>query len=291
MAMILLVIMGMMWGLQFSMLKLATQSGHSDINILMLSLTLLSVIYLVILVIRKQLFKITRSRLIFLVVNGFLGYVIPLAASLKAAPHISVGVLTLIISLTPVVTISVAVTLRTEPVSPGRIFAVLLGLIAVVLVLAPELDLPAHGSTYWIGIAMIVPLSYGIESIYVAGRWPKGLSPLQVVAGEAIVAALLVLPFFVIFGEAASTTISWSMAELAIIIFVITGAVEVFLYFFLIEKTGGVFVSFGTFVSLFAGIFWGMIIFSESHSQNIWLAVVFLVLALIFSCMNSKTNS
>ena len=141
--MALLIIMGVMWGLQFAMLKLATQSGHSDIFILMLSLALLSVIFLLITIVKTQLFGITIERLIFLVITSLLGYVVPLIATLHAAPHISVGILALMVSMTPVVTIAVALLFRTEFVSIGRILAVLLGVVAVTLVLWPELELPS----------------------------------------------------------------------------------------------------------------------------------------------------
>jgi len=50
---------------------------------------------------------------------------------------------------------------------------------------------------------------------------------------------------------------------------------------YLVRTTGGVLVSFGTFVSLFAGIGWGVLIFRESHDVSIWLAVAVLVLALM----------
>ena len=37
--------MGAAWGLQISMLKLAVQSGHSEINILIIALVLISIVY------------------------------------------------------------------------------------------------------------------------------------------------------------------------------------------------------------------------------------------------------
>ena len=288
--MALLIIMGVMWGLQFAMLKLATQSGHSDIFILMLSLALLSVIFLLITIVKTQLFGITIERLIFLVITSLLGYVVPLIATLHAAPHISVGILALMVSMTPVVTIAVALLFRTEFVSIGRILAVLLGVVAVTLVLWPELELPSYGTTTWMLVALGVPISYGIESIYIAVRWPVGLNPLQVVTGEVVMAALFVLPFFVFHENITDLRWSWSLAELGIVLFVIASAIEVMLYFYLIQLTGGVFVSFGTFISLFAGLAWGMILFSEVHSAHVWVAVIFLVLALVLACRDDQQN-
>ncbi|MDG2481627.1 MAG: hypothetical protein P8Q36_12275, partial [Alphaproteobacteria bacterium] len=56
--------------------------------------------------------------------------------------------------------------------------------------------------------------------------------------------------------------------------------VEVVLYFVIIRDTGGVLVSFGMYLSLFAGIAWGVIIFAERFDALTWLAVAVLVIGL-----------
>ncbi|MGI9304971.1 MAG: hypothetical protein ACR2RB_20035 [Gammaproteobacteria bacterium] len=124
-----------------------------------------------------------------------------------------------------------------------------------------------------------------MESIYIAARWPRGLSALQVVAGEAIAATLMVIPVFLLFGQPASFDFTWSSAETGIALFVAAGLVETLLYFYLIEQTGGVFVSFGTFISLFAGIAWGIVLFSETHEPVVWAAATIACLAL--GCVQS----
>ena len=63
------------------------------------------------------------------------------------------------------------------------------------------------------------------------------------------------------------------------------------MYFWLIRTTGGVLVSFGTFVSLFAGIGWGMAIFSESHGPAVWVAVLVLVGALALVCLDTARSA
>ena len=283
-ALALLVVMGTMWGLQFAMLKLAATGGHSELNVLMMALVLLSVAFVAIVIVRGQLFAFTPSRIRFFIITSVLGYVLPLAAAIYAAAHVSAGVLTFIASIAPVATISIALLLRTEYISPARIVAVGFGLVSILLVLWPELSAPGLGRAYWMAIALIVPLCYAMESIYVARYWPRGLSALQAVTGETLVAMLVVAPLFLIYGDPIAVVDTWGNAELAIAIFVAAGVVESLIYFYLIQQTGGVFVSFGTFVSLFAGIGWGIVLFSEAHAPAVWLAVLALVVALVFVC-------
>ena len=272
-ALALLLVMGILWGLQFAMLKIAAEAGYSELVILMVALVLLSLAFSGLLIVRREGFTLDAARVRFLAVTAVLGYLVPLLAALHVAAHIPAGILTLIASLSPVVTVAVALALRTERVSRHRVFAVALGTAAALLVLWPDAALPG-GGLYWLAVALLVPVCYGVESIYIAAKWPPGMTSLQAVAGESWFAALMVLPVFVLWAEPVVMPASWGVPELAIVMFVAAGVVESLIYFYLVRTTGGVFVSFGTFVSLFAGIGWGMVLFAESHGVAVWAAVI-----------------
>ena len=68
------------------------------------------------------------------------------------------------------------------------------------------------------------------------------------------------------------------------LVFVAAGIIETLLYFLLIKYAGGVFVSFGTFISLFAGIAWGIALFAEVHPASTWVAVIALFASLALVC-------
>lgn len=138
----------------------------------------------------------------------------------------------------------------------------LLGCIATVLVLAPQAELPGYGALPWMLVALLIPLCYGVESIYVAARWPEGLDVMQVGFGEALAAAILTAPLLLLSGEPQSLVLQASIAEFAILVFVLFGVFEVFMYFYLVRTTGGV------------------LVFSETHDATTWFAVIVLVAAL-----------
>ena len=284
---LVLLLMGMTWGLQFTMLKLAVERGRAEFNVVLMALVLISAVYTLLVVLRGRTFRPTREHVVFFAVIGVLGYILPMGATLYAAPHMPAGIITLFASLSPIATFAVAIGLRTEPVSRIRIGAMLLGCVSALLVLAPQLELPGRGALVWMLLVLVVPVCYGVESIYVAARWPKGLGVLELGLGEALVAAVLTLPLFLLFGEPRAFGLGVSVADLAILVFVLCGIFEVLMYFWLIRTTGGVLVSFGTFVSLFAGIGWGMVIFSERHGPSVWLAVLVLVAGLALVCLDT----
>ena len=283
--------MGMTWGLQFAMLKLAVERGRSELNVLLMALVLLSIVYAILVGLKGRTFRPTREHLVFFVIIAILGYILPMGATLYAAPYMPAGIITLLASLSPIATFAVAIGLRTEPVSRIRIGAMLLGCVSAVLVLGPEAELPGYGALGWMLLVLIIPVCYGVESIYVAARWPKGLGVLELGFGEALVAAVLALPLFFLFGDPGSFGIGVSVADLAILVFVLCGVFEVLMYFWLIRTTGGVLVSFGTFVSLFAGIGWGIVIFSESHGPAVWVAVLVLVAGLALVCLDTARSA
>jgi drug/metabolite transporter (DMT)-like permease len=287
----LLIVMGSMWGLQFAMLKIAAEAGHGELNVLLVTLLLLSIIFSGFMLVQRQSFRVNRERVRFLIITAMLGYLIPLLATLHAAPFVAAGILTLLACLTPVVAVLTALAAGSEHVSARRILAVIFGVVAVMLVIWPELELPDYGAAPWMLLALTVPLTYGIEPVYAASNWPRGWTSLQAVTGETIMAAVMVTPLWAIFGEPFSFEGTWTGAELAILVFVAAGVIESLIYFHLIRTTGGVFVNFGTFVSLFAGLAWGAVLFGERPGLAVWLAVTTLCIALALACMDQPSGS
>ena len=288
---ILLLVMGIAVGAELPTIKLAIGGGHDEFTVLMVALTLISISYFAVLAVRRSMFRITREVVVFLGITSLLGYLFPLVAALYAAPFLTAGVMALIATLTPVVTVVAALALRTERVSGHRIAAIVLGVLATILLLWPELELPDRGAMRWMLLMGVVPLSYGVEAIYVAAKWPPHLDAWQVGFGEAVAAIVLLAPAYLFFGDPTTLGFNWTIAETGIVLFVAAGLVNIVLYFYLIQQTGAVLVSFGSFISLFAGIGWGMLIFSERHGPMVWASVAVLIGALAFVCMDTVRNA
>ncbi len=276
----LLLVMGAAWGLEFSMLKLATQGGYPEIGILLVALVIVAVVFWAIIAVRRAWFRPRRDIVVFLFVLAMLGYVVPLLAVLWAAPHVPAGIMTLIVSFTPVVTVATVLALRTEPVSRRRVLAVALGCVAALVVLLPEAGDGWDGAIAWLLLVFVVPLTYGVESVYVSVAWPEGIDPLQVGAGQSVAAVLAVIPIQLIYGEPIVYDAVWPIAQVAIPLVALCILVEALLYFVIIRATGGVLVNFSMYISLFAGFAWGWAIFGESHGWHVWFAVAVLVVGL-----------
>jgi len=276
----LLLLMGAAWGLEFSMLKLASEAGYSGPSVLLATLAIVAVALVGITSLRRAWFRPTREIAVFLIVIAMLGYILPLLAALWAAPHVPAGIMTLIASFTPVVAVATALLLRTERVSPRRIAAVMCGLAAALLVLVPEVRLPQAGNLAWLIVVFAVPLTYGVESVYVSVAWPRGINAMQVATGQSLITLLALVPIQLLFGGPMPFDPTWPDGQLAIPVIAGCVLIEVLLYFAIIGRTGGVLVNFSMYISLFAGIAWGWVIFGEQLDVIVWIAVIVLAVGL-----------
>jgi drug/metabolite transporter (DMT)-like permease len=150
----------------------------------------------------------------------------------------------------------------------------------VLLVVWPELIGLGDKRLDSLLLALVIPIAYGTDTIYVAARWPGDLSCIQVVAGEMIAAALLSLPLFLMSGEPLFFMTASEVGRSALLIFVLVTFIETYLYFYLLRNAGAVFISVASFIALFAGILWGIALNGESHPASVWLAVALVVVAL-----------
>ena len=227
----LLVIMGVTWGLQFTMLKLAASRGFGEVEILTVSLAIIGLGFLAIIGFQKNLFRPKRSHILYFAVGSFFGYILPLGMAIHVSQHLPAGLLVLMGSFSPVLTISLATLFRTEQVSLLRVVAMLLGTSAAIVIFWPGIMAIESALLYWMAIGLVIPCAYAIDGIYIGAFWPDELGSLQVVAGESITAAAMMFPFFLVWGDVSLLTSAWTSGTWAVLIFTLCGFVEVVLFF------------------------------------------------------------
>lgn len=296
-----LFVLGAAWGLQFTLLKIAADSDLDEISILTIAMFLLALAYLAVVATRGIWFRPTRKHIWFFLISSFFGFVVPLGGVILVAEQLSAGLIVFFESLTPVLTVAIILVVGTERLNAPRLWAVALGMAGVLLVLWPDLTTPGSTRTESLLLALIIPLAYAIDGVYVAARWPSDLSAFQVVAGEAVAATAMLLPFFLwpflSSQEAAAALISpwfnedWGSGQWSVLAFVPVSFLEVYLYFYLLKNAGAVFVSIGSFISLFAGIFWGMLLLGERHSATVWAAVLLVSCALYLANFRTRVSA
>ncbi|NJM31092.1 MAG: DMT family transporter [Rhizobiales bacterium] len=192
---ILVVVLGLVWGLQYSSAKLAGAADLESAESLFVIHLLLALIFLPVLFWKGKEFIPTLSELAFFALLGFIGNIMQFGLQIAVAPFITAGELTLIVSLTPIFIVVMVAILRTEPFCFRRVAAIGLGLAATFAMIVPDAAATAGRSPWvWLTAALGVPFAAATAIVMMAKFWPKRLSPLQVTAGNITAVAVMLLP-------------------------------------------------------------------------------------------------
>src|SRR5690606_6926384 len=122
--------------------------------------------------------------------------------------------------------------------------------------------------------------------------WPVGMDTWQVGAGQMTAALLMMLPLYLFFGGSTEPTAELAQSVYwAIVAMVAFAILEVYLYFTIIRMAGAVVVSLSNFVTIAAGVMWGMLIFAEQPGLWDWLCVAVLMLSLAMVVQYRQTGA
>ena len=276
-----LVILGASWGLHFSYIKLAAESGLSYIGIAAVTTAGVTVLLVLTALIRRRLPVLDRAHLQFYFICALLAYVVPFLLELSSAAHLPASVLTLVVSSTPLFTVALAIAFRSDTISLRRLLGIVAGTASTALILVPA----ALGITgipiFWVLVAFIVPLSYSADHIYIAKAWPQGSDSYQLGCGEALLALAMLAPAYLWHGVSADLDVPFGVGHIAMMVMVGFALIEIFLYFEILRIAGPIFTSQTNFVTVVSGVVWAMIIFDERPNEWLWLSAALLGIALL----------
>ena len=268
-----LLICGGVWGATPSLARLATSEGADPLGLAVWQGVLGGLTLLIVTLIRKRRLPLGRSHLKFYFVCGNSGTLLPNVVMFSAAPHIKVGAMSMIIAMVPLLTYVQSLLVRIDRPSLARLSGILLGALAIALLVLPGGDDASNSAPMWIAIAIIIPLSFGFESVFVAVRRPPETDSITLVAGMLLAGGAMLAPIVLLTDTALPLYPPWGVVEWATVGMVMCNVASYSLFLYLIALSGPVFaVQSSYFVTLF-GILWGMLIFGEQHPVWFWLAL------------------
>ena len=268
-----LLMCGGVWGATPSLARLATSEGADPLGLAVWQGVLGGSTLLIITFLRGRRLPLGRNHLKFYFVCGNSGTLLPNVVMFSAAPHITVGAMSMIISMVPLLTYLQSLLVRIDRPSLGRLSGILLGAVAIGLLVLPGAEADSRSAPLWIAIAIIIPFCYGFESVFVAVRRPPKTDAVTLVAGMLLAGGAMLAPVVLLTDTALPLYPPWGTVEWATVGMVICNVASYSLFLYLISLSGPVFASQSSyFVTLF-GILWGMLIFGEQHPIWFWLAL------------------
>ena len=279
----LLFVLSSLWALHFSLVKLV-DADDSPLTILVALLAVLCALFFILLLFQNKLFKFTFKKSLFFSVAGMFAYIIPLSVEFIVAPKIEAGILTLIVSAVPVFTLIVIWIFRLLNVTVKLVIGTLSGLAGLLILFYGNND--NTSVSIWTVYALIIPLSYAFDAIFMEKFWPRNLDSTQVAFGETTASLIFVILLSIFYGNKYYDHFQWfTISSFWILAFVTF--IEVWLFFYILNKVGAVFVNLSSYLVMPAGFLWGFLIFGETFTFIKFISTLLICIS-IFMIANQQ---
>ena len=277
---LILIFLGLSWGLSFTLSKLAIENGGTPIGITFWQSCISGFILFFYILWKHKKITIGRSNYRFLLIVTFLAAIFPNIILYSAALHLEAGILSISVSLVPLFTYLLALIFNIDTFSRYRVFGLFLGFLALLLLILPENSLPETSDVPWLVLSLIGVFCYAIENVYIDRSRPKDIGPVRLVFAINFFSIAITLPLSLVMGHFFVPNFSNPILIYSVLGLGVISAAAYSMFIYLISKAGSVFASqTGYLVTLF-GVFWGMFLLNEAHSYFVWGALVLIMMGI-----------
>lgn len=264
--------------MRLSAIKAAGLSGIPVYVVVGVSTVGIAILFSVVAMIWHSWPPLSKEAIIFYILSGLLGFILPFSLESLVAPHIPVFVLVVIIATMPIMTVAISAIAGHRTFSKGAISAVILGFVGVLFLIwdSAEFHPNDESDVIWVAIAFGVPLPYAVNTVFIATRWPVATNTMQVAHAQALILSTGVLAGgFAIDGLSIWTKASMNAPAMATIILCEGGALM--LYLKIARDCGAIYVSFANYVSMLFAALIGAYTFGDQLIWNSALAAAAII--------------
>lgn len=272
--------LGAAWGLTLPLSKIAVSTGHPPLGLVVWQLVIAIVVLALINAFRRRPIRFRRYHAPMFLFISLTGNLLPTVIWFITAVHLPAGILAIILSLVPMFALPVALAMRLEAFQWLRLGGVFCGALAIVLLLGPEASLPEPGQYWWLLLALISPLCYGIEGNGVAKMGLGGLDSVQMLLGATLVSLAVALPITLASGQGLDIFIRWGDAELALVATSVLTTIAYAGYVWLVGRAGSVFATQVSYLVTGFGVVWSILLLGERYAGWVWLALAVMLIGL-----------
>ncbi len=276
----MLLAMGLGWGLTQPLGKIAASTGHPPFGLIFWQLVICTLVLGALTLIRGKGLATTPAALQFYVVVAVMGTLIPNASFYISVVRLPSGIMSILISMVPLLAFPIALALGTDQFSTRRLGGLALGLTGVLLIALPSASLPDPAMAAFLPLAMVGPLFYALESTYVARVGTFGMDAVQAMFGASLVGLVLCVPVMLTLGHWFPMPLPPGRVEWALIA---SSALHALLYssfVWLAAHAGAVFASQCSYIVTASGVVWAMLILGERFSPWVWAAALVMLAGL-----------
>lgn len=273
---LLLVTAGLVWGITFSLAKIATQAGAHPVGLTLWQAIIGLAILGVWCRIRRIPLDLGGPGLARASVVAMVGTVLPSTLYFYAAARLPVAILSITIAMVPMVTYGASLLIRSDHYHPKRMLGLGLGLAGMVLLAQPE-ALPDRSMLPWLMLAILCAVSYAVENLFVDNRVPGGTDMGALLTVSMLISIVMLLPLVILMGVFVPLRFPLGPVELAVIGMGVVTCFSYLVFLWLIQVSGAVFASTMAYVVTLSGVAWGMFLFGERPPGIVWLVLILMI--------------
>jgi drug/metabolite transporter (DMT)-like permease len=268
-----LVLMGAGWGATQPMTKIAVSTGYGSFGLLFWQTLIGAVLMAVICAIRRVHLPLHPRALRLYFILSLIGAVLPNTISYKAAVFLPAGIMSLLLSVIPMFAFVIALALGNEGFRWRRMIGLGFGLVGVLIILAPSVDLGQDIPLFWAALYLITALFYAFEGNYIAKWGIEGLDTFQVMLGASLAGMIMITPFMLATGEFIWPQIPMPLPQLALAGSCVIHIFVYAAYVWLAGRAGAVFAVQVSYLVTGFGLIWAWLMLGEGYSSTLWLAL------------------
>jgi len=278
-ALILLIILGIDWASGYAIAGYCMTHGVNPYAYAFWQSFGPFMLLLVIQTLRRELW-LEKSGVIYAILCGVFGIVIPNLLIYFAAAHIPSGLLTVLANVSPIFTYPLALAFKDERFSFARLGLIVIGFIGVALVVIPnQHNLSLELGNCWMYVALLIPLSYAFSAVYLSRFHPGTGSVLNYAMWMLMVSTLCVSSLAVMnrgYYELRFNDFNSGLIVLEILL----STCGYVLLFLIMKMVGAVYYSLVNAIAAVTGVAYGYFLFGQQFSWLTFVAIAVILLAI-----------
>jgi drug/metabolite transporter (DMT)-like permease len=271
---ILLVVLGALWGANPAFSKALAIAGVSPFSVVFWQTFGAGLLLLLACLVRRTTLRFGIKHLIYFAFMGVVGIDVSYVTLVFTVERLSASYVSVLVLFSPMLTYVIALALRMEPVVRIRAVGIVVGLVGAGVLVIPEGSLPAPDLLPLALLAFLTPLGYASANVFAEFARPPNTDNVALAMGTMFAAALGALVAGLIGNSFYPAWESFGHIETVLSFFALSTAVAFLIFYAIIIMAGAVYLGqVGYLVTLF-GVFWGILFFGEQPSAWLWVAVV-----------------
>lgn len=280
-AMMMLVVAAVLYGGIFPVNRLAAEAGWPAVGFALVPALLGGLVLAGAGIALGARLSFAPKALLADVVIGGLVIGLPIGILVTAAQHLPASTLTLVLCLSPILTLAIATLTGSERFDKSVLLGMVMGTLGIALMVWPDSGaLGAGDDVHWFLLALIAPVMFATANNCAVWLRPPAAPAVSMAAGTllggALVAAIVVL------GIGASVLpVEMGRAQLLPLgLSTLINAVFFWLFFRLVAAIGPARFSIFNYFAVAAGIMWSMVVFREIPVPIFWVAAALMLIGM-----------